>query len=83
MADQSAAIAGELQTATDSLKRLIEGFRVPRSASRPGSIDNDVAQLRQAAAKMGRSSPPKPPQRMAAPTAQREVKLGGGGWEEF
>lgn len=52
MADQSAGIAAELQTATDSLTRLIEGFCVPRAGSNP-SIGNEVTELRQIAAKMG------------------------------
>ncbi|RYF31238.1 MAG: methyl-accepting chemotaxis protein [Comamonadaceae bacterium] len=83
MADQSAGIAGELQTATDSLKRLIEGFRVPDTASKASSTGHDGAQLRQIAAKMRRSSQKDASRVVAPPNARRAVNGADHGWEEF
>lgn len=83
MADQSAGIAAELQIATDSLKRLIEGFRVPKTASVPNAVDTDVARLQYIAAKMERSSR-QSPEHMAAPRSARRVANGTDqGWTEF
>jgi len=83
MADQSAGIAGELQTATDSLRRLIEGFRVPGNGLRSSSICNDVGQLRQVAAKMVRPSQPAPQRTVTPMNARRTINGADHGWEEF
>jgi methyl-accepting chemotaxis protein len=84
MAEQSAAVARELQKATDELKRMVERFTIGGAPSR--SLEASVlAELRQTAPHMAparatatRAAPPRAP--VAAAPARRAA---GGGWSEF
>ncbi|WP_236841990.1 methyl-accepting chemotaxis protein [Bosea sp. PAMC 26642] len=81
MADQSAGVARELQTATGSLKQMVENFKIAGGASARDLGASVIAELRQAAphmalARAGATQPAARPQRRAAGGA-------ASGWSEF
>jgi methyl-accepting chemotaxis protein len=71
MAEESAAVARQLEQATESLQQLVRNFRTGDAPS-PDLASALAAQLRQAAA---------PAKRHAAPALP--LKKAAGGWEEF
>jgi methyl-accepting chemotaxis protein len=81
MAEQSAAVARELQQATDELKQMVERFTVGGMPGRSFEA-SALAELRQTAPHMGRAkaAPPRSPAARAPGPARRAA---GGGWSEF
>ncbi len=81
MADQSAGVARELQTATGSLKQMVENFRIAGNAPARDLGASVMAELKQAAPHMGLG---RAGATQAAPRPQRHAVGGAaGGWSEF
>lgn len=83
MADESAGVARELQTATGSLRQMVENFRI--SGAPAASLEASVmAELKQAAPHMAAiraRAPHTPPRPQSAP--RRAAGGSAGGWSEF
>ena len=85
MADQSASVAAELQTATGALQSLVAGFTVKGMTGAAQRPAEGVKELRQVAAQMARVTQPRAAARTPAPAPQPRRTASGGdsGWEEF
>ena len=80
MADQSAGVARELQTATGALKQMVENFRIAGGAPARDLGASVIAELRQAAPHMALA---RAGTTQAAARPQRRAAGGADGWSEF
>ena len=80
MADQSAGVARELQTATGALKQMVENFRIVGGAPARDLGASVIAELRQAAPHMALA---RAGTTQAAARPQRRAAGGADGWSEF
>jgi methyl-accepting chemotaxis protein len=80
MADQSAGVAAELQHATESLRGLVEEFRIVAGHAHSEQLNANVGDLRQTAAQM---AAPRAPAASAHAPRQPLKKTASAGWQEF